>query len=167
MASFRVQRPIPSESGVLIRLQMQTSIFVLAALGALAWLGSRWMENKNLAPIILLGANTSGLLIRELSPSTDRTRTVPWPEITSVAAYKVDRFSFDSIALGFQLVDGTSLEFYEEVEGWTDLAQGLHHYLPGCLPFQEWFMSVAFPAFQINFTEIFKREAALQVEPHQ
>ncbi|WP_170157368.1 hypothetical protein [Roseimicrobium gellanilyticum] len=141
---------------------------MLAALGALAWLGSRWwMKRKNLAPTILLGADVHGLLIRELTPTQDHTRTIPWTDVHAVAAYKIDLFSFDTIALGFQLANGTRLEFCEEVEGWSDLAQGLHHYLPGCIPFHEWFKPVAFPAFQTNFTEIFKRETALQVELHQ
>jgi hypothetical protein len=146
---------------------MQTSIFVLAALGTLAWLGTRWMEKKKLATATLLGADVNGLLIREVSLSEDRTRIVPWSVIESVAAYKIDLFSYDTIALGFQLADGTHLEFREEVEGWSDLAQGLHYYLPGCIPFSEWFKPVAFPAFQTNFAEIFKREAASQVELFQ
>jgi hypothetical protein len=79
----------------------------------------------------------------------------------------LDQFPLDTIALGFQLAEGTKLEFSEAVEGWADLAQGLRHYLPGCIPFHEWFKPVAFPAFQINFAAIFKRGGASQVELQQ
>jgi hypothetical protein len=78
-----------------------------------------------------------------------------------------NQFPLDTLALEFQLADGTKLEFNEAVEGCADLAQGLHHCLLGCIPFQEWFKPVAFPAFQINFTEIFKRRRAPQVELQQ
>ncbi|QIF05121.1 hypothetical protein [Roseimicrobium sp. ORNL1] len=149
---------------------MKTPLFAFAALGALVslgWAGRRWIGKTNSVPTILLGADTHGLLIRELTPTEDHTRVVPWQAVHSVAAYKMDQFSLDIIALGFRLADGTKLEFDEEVEGWADLAQGLHYYLPGCIPFHEWFKPVAFPSFQINFTEIFKRGSAPQVELQQ
>lgn len=149
---------------------MKTPLFVFAALGtlvSLGWAGRRWAGRKSLAPTILLGADAHGLLIRELTPTADHTRVVPWQVIHSVAAYKMDQFSLDAIALGFRLADGSKLEFDEGVEGWADLAQGLHHYLPGCIPFHEWFKAVAFPSFQINFAEIFKRGSASQVELQQ
>jgi hypothetical protein len=113
---------------------------------------------------VALKADGIGLQIVERQPPTGRTLTIPWSEIELVAVYKMDLYVVDAIMLGFRLADGSELEFSEEVEGWSELARGLHHYLPGCIPFHEWFMSVAFPAFQTNFTAIFKREAVSQVE---
>lgn len=104
---------------------MKTPLFVFGALGALAslvWAGCRWAVTKRSTPTVLVGSDTHGLLIRELTPTEDRTRVVSWDAIQSVAAYKMDRFSLDTIALGFELADGTKIEFDEEVEGWADLA---------------------------------------------
>ncbi len=34
----------------------------------------------------------------------------------------------------------------------------LPEYLPGCQPFEAWFQTVAFPAFAMNPTDIYRRE---------
>ena len=51
--------------------------------------------------------------------------------------------------------DGSSAVISEDVEGWKELVDALPDYLPGCLPFHEWFFAVAFPAFEPNPTELF------------
>ena len=113
-----------------------------------------------------MGADTHGRSFANSLPSRN-TRKSYHADYPSGRRLKLDQFPQDTIALEFQLADGTKLEFNEAVEGWADLAQGLHHYLLGSIPFHEWFKPVAFPAFQINFTVIFKRRSAPQVELQQ
>jgi hypothetical protein len=55
--------------------------------------------------------------------------------------------------------DGTGIELDEEMAGWTSLTESLPRHLPGCKPWAEWFMTVAFPAFDTNAAEIYVRAA--------
>ncbi|MEZ0276965.1 MAG: hypothetical protein ACAH88_18795 [Roseimicrobium sp.] len=145
---------------------------------ALLWWGSRWIGTvgakhlprstaKNRGSLVALEFDPCELRIVERIPPSGRSLTIPWSDVTSVAVYKEDLVVVDTMVLVFRFANGAELEFCEETEGWSDLAQSLHQHLPGCIPFHEWFMRVAFPAFQINFTEIFKRESVSQVEPFQ
>jgi hypothetical protein len=81
----------------------------------------------------------------------------PWSRIVAIHAFKEDLLVIDRISLRFGLDDGTSVVISEEVEGWKDLVDALPDYLPGCLPFHEWFFAVAFPAFETNPTELYRR----------
>jgi hypothetical protein len=83
---------------------------------------------------------------------------VPWSRVVSIHAFKEDLMVVDRICLRLGLGDGTTAVLSEDVAGWKDLVDALPDYLPGCLPFHEWFFAVAFPAFDPNATELYRRE---------
>jgi hypothetical protein len=83
---------------------------------------------------------------------------VPWARVVSVHALKEDLFAFDRICLMIGLDDGTAVAVSEDLEEWKEFVDALPDYLPGCLPFHKWFFAVAFPAFEMNLTELYRRE---------
>jgi hypothetical protein len=83
-----------------------------------------------------------------------------WASIRLVTAFKRDLFAVDCICLHFEGTDGIGVELNEEMAGWNRLIDALPLKLPGCKPFAEWFLVVAFPAFAPNPTEIYSRRPA-------
>lgn len=81
-----------------------------------------------------------------------------WGEVSRVVAYKRDAFIYDVLSLAILLSGRPGLDVNEDMDGWEELLKKLPEYLPGCRPFEEWFQAVAFPAFAMNPTEIFRRE---------
>ena len=85
----------------------------------------------------------------------DRGRhIVPWSDVVEVSAFKVDRFSFDSIRARLKRSDGTFLEVAEEMNGFEEVMCSLPAHLSGCRPYDEWWHRVAIPAFETNLTVI-------------
>jgi hypothetical protein len=85
------------------------------------------------------------------------TERVLWTEIESAYVYKRDAFTTDLICLAFRLQNGSSFEINESMQGWQNLIENLPAYLPDCINFSDWFMNVAFPAFEMNLTQIYQR----------
>jgi hypothetical protein len=102
-------------------------------------------------------SDSTGLTVRDLRRKGGEVVAVSWPEVIRATVFKRDLFSVDCLCLCFGRVDGTALEIDEEMAGWNSLMEALPQYLPGCKPFSEWFLPVAFPAFAANPTEIFLR----------
>jgi hypothetical protein len=84
-------------------------------------------------------------------------RSLTWQQVNSITAFKRDLWAVDQICLGIDLLDGSAIQLDEEMNGWDSLVHKLPEYLPGCKSFGEWFGRVAFPAFELNLTPIFKR----------
>lgn len=82
---------------------------------------------------------------------------VAWTEIESAYVYKRDAFTIDLICLAFRTENGEGFELNESMAGWENLIENLPEHLPGCLKFHEWFMTVAFPAFEMNLTQIYQK----------
>ena len=82
---------------------------------------------------------------------------MPWSAITSVVAFKRDTYIVDLICLAIQVDEGKIMEVNEEMSGWSALVMGLAERLPGFPSFEDWFRSVAFPAFKTNTTVLFDR----------
>lgn len=81
-----------------------------------------------------------------------------WREVERVFVYKQDDFTVDRICMTFVSSGGGKvLEINERMRGWQYQIEDLPEHLPGCKPFHEWFMDVAFPAFEMNMTEIYKK----------
>ena len=80
-----------------------------------------------------------------------------WREVDRVFVYKQDAYTVDVIYMAFASGSGKVLEINEQMRGWKYQIEDLPNYLPGCKPFTEWFMDVAFPAFEMNMTEIYKK----------
>lgn len=80
-----------------------------------------------------------------------------WPDVIRVEAFKRDLYTVDQVCLLFITTDGLGFEIHEEMSGWDTLVQALPTYLPGCQTFGEWFLTVIFPAFELNLTVIYER----------
>lgn len=84
-------------------------------------------------------------------------KAIVWRDTISIHAYKRDVFAVDLICLCIVSSGEDAVEIDEEMQGWDELIKKLPDYLTGCKKFEEWFETVAFPAFELNLTEIYKR----------
>lgn len=88
-------------------------------------------------------------------------QTIRWSQIKAAYVYKRDAFTVDLICLAFRLEDDSIFEVNERMQGWDYLIENLPEYLPNCVKFSEWFMEVAFPAFEMNLIQIYPREGSI------
>lgn len=79
-----------------------------------------------------------------------------WAEIEGVTVFKVDAYTTDCICLLFE-GSAPMLGIEETMDGYREFIDYLPQALPGIQPFEEWFMTVAFPAFDPNPTVIYHR----------
>jgi hypothetical protein len=81
---------------------------------------------------------------------------IPWQEIRRILVFKRDLYTHDMIAMW---IDSHSiqLEVNETMAGWPELSSQLSRYLPTALPYESWFLKVAFPAMEPAPTEIYVR----------
>jgi hypothetical protein len=89
---------------------------------------------------------------------TVKIQEIPWHDIVNAYVYKRDVFTCDLICLMLRTTSGRTMELNEQMEGWQDLIANLPNHLPACRSFDEWFAEVAFPAFELNLTEIYRKE---------
>ncbi len=83
---------------------------------------------------------------------------IAWSQVSQVCAYKRDCFAFDQIRVALWSEDsGVGIEVTEEDAGFEELIDALPLYLPGCLSRDKWFERVAFPAFALNLTSLYRR----------
>jgi|SRR2546427_48556 len=81
-----------------------------------------------------------------------------WSEVEEVHAYKRDLFTTDLICLAFKKCGREEYyEIHEEMAGYHDLLEGLPSHLPKFT--LEWFLEVAFPAFEAKHQIIWKRSS--------
>ena len=80
-----------------------------------------------------------------------------WPQIAKVDVFKRDLFGYDLVCMAVEGCDGAVVELDEEMSGWMEFIENLPDKLPGCLAWHDWFMRVAFPAFETNLETIFER----------
>ena len=90
-----------------------------------------------------------------IEPARGEGVVVPWGTIARVAAFKRDCYVIDSIRLLVATADGRGYECSEDDEGFDEAVQPLPCHLAGCVAFTDWFATVAFPAFETNFTQIY------------
>ena len=87
-----------------------------------------------------------------------REQRIEWREIKEVYVYKRDVYIVDLICIMLRANNDDSFELHEQMQGWQNLIENLPEFLPDCPPFHEWFMEVAFPAFEFNLIKIYPRE---------
>lgn len=80
-----------------------------------------------------------------------------WDSIESVFVYKQDLEIVDRVATLIKMDGDLDIEINEEMEGWKELVDVLPTYLSNCRDFADWYMDVAFPAFEPKLTMIYKR----------
>jgi len=81
----------------------------------------------------------------------------PWRDVVEVAAWKEDLFGYDAICLGLRTAEsGEAFSWsWEEDHGFEALMKEVESRFP---PMDEhWWTKVAFPAFERNFTVVWRR----------
>jgi hypothetical protein len=87
-----------------------------------------------------------------------REQRVEWRDIKELCVYKCDVYIVDLICIMIRTNDDKSFELHEQMQNWQTLVDKLPEFLPNCLPFHEWFMEVAFPAFEFNLIKVYPRK---------
>lgn len=78
---------------------------------------------------------------------------VSFGEVREIVAFKRDMFGFDLICFGFRCSEDDSyVEADEEMSGYSELQGALERRFG--IKLEHWFMKVAFPAFEANFTTL-------------
>ncbi len=83
--------------------------------------------------------------------------TIPWPRIKRILAFKRDLFSRDMICLLIEQENKLVYEVNESTPGWAELVNQIPVRLPSAKSHAEWFLGVAFPAFDVSATAVFLR----------
>ncbi len=79
-----------------------------------------------------------------------------WQDVTSALAFKRDCITTDQICIAFSTAEG-GLEINEDMDGWQELISSLPSLLPGFPRPDEWWPTVAQPAFYTCITRLFAR----------
>lgn len=85
---------------------------------------------------------------------------IEWENVKEIYVYKRDAYVIDVIAMAFRMADENAFEINENMAGWQTLIDELPILFSGVMPFHEWFVEVAFPAFDMNLIQIYKRESS-------
>jgi len=100
-------------------------------------------------------AGTS-IFIRPDGFTTAQDCFVAWADVSVVVAFKEDWFTTDEIHLGFWSPEKDRFErVNESAVGYDELLAALPDAFPGIRT--DWFMEVAFPAFEVNWTELWRK----------
>jgi hypothetical protein len=90
------------------------------------------------------------------APSEEQIWHIAWADVRRATAFKRDLLTTDLVCISLDLSSRT-VEFNEEMTGWTSVVEALHHVLPGAHPYSEWWPAVVKPAFEGCSTTIFER----------
>jgi hypothetical protein len=78
---------------------------------------------------------------------------IPWSEVKEIAAWKEDLFGYDLICLGFRTIDDPEYcSCHEDQPGWDALNAAIETHFG--VRNEDWWPSVAFPAFRRNWTTL-------------
>lgn len=98
-----------------------------------------------------------GVSLTSRSRGNESPHRIAWRDVGAVYAYKQDCFTVDQICITFVDLGGAvRLAISEDDAGYQQLVEGLPRHLPGCLAPADWFQNVAFPAFETNWTELYR-----------
>jgi hypothetical protein len=103
--------------------------------------------------------NADAITVVDLRDTNSNPLNIGWKAIDRLTMFKRDIFSVDLICLFIEFSGDCAIEFDEDMEGWKTFINALPHHLPGCKALEEWFCTVAFPAFATNPTAIYRRDA--------
>ncbi|MGJ5815319.1 hypothetical protein [Paludibaculum fermentans] len=101
--------------------------------------------------------NKLGVSLASQSGNTEPQHHIAWKNVGAVFAYKQDCATVDQICITFVDLGGeVRLAVSEDDAGYQQLVEDLPRHLPGCLAPADWFQKVAFPAFETNWTELYR-----------
>lgn len=92
----------------------------------------------------------------DLIESGRPTISVHWLDVTRISTYKHDLFAVDSVCLLFELAGGSTVEVWEEDNGFRGLSDHLHDYFSE-VPI-DWFETVVQPPFATNARLLYDRD---------
>lgn len=101
--------------------------------------------------------DSTGMILADLRLNPVADLELPWREVGRIVAYKRDLFTYDCICMFVARADGSGIELNEEMDGWKAFCEMLPQVLPGCKSSADWLVSVTFPAFATNTTELYVR----------
>jgi hypothetical protein len=81
-----------------------------------------------------------------------------WAEIVCVTVFKRDFGTVDCVCMFLARIDGTGVELDEQMARWKTFIEELPQHLKACKSPSAWFSAVAFPAFETNSMDIFRRD---------
>ncbi|MGC4049818.1 MAG: hypothetical protein QM757_09930 [Paludibaculum sp.] len=117
---------------------------------------SEFFDPKTTEPGIVV-CDDLGISLTRPSRAGMPQHRIAWHEIGAVFAYKQDCYTVDQICLTVVDLSGTArLVISEDDGGYQHLVEQLPNHLPGCLTPGDWFHQVAFPAFETNWTELYR-----------
>lgn len=109
--------------------------------------------------VLLNEIETHGLRVSYFSDNIRQFHSIPFVSISSVVVFKRDLFAYDLICTHLWLNEKeAAYELDEDDPQWMELVEQLPALLPGTTPWTHWFSDVAFPAFETNPLEIFRRK---------
>ena len=142
-------------------IEMDTNVGKASVLSS--WLRDAGQRAKSLwqgrrGTVYELSHDPAGLSLSWTTVANKRGQaSLSWSHVISVRAFKRDLYAVDLICLGFEKMDGSTLEVNEEMQGWDTLVERLPAYLTGFPPHAAWFRDVAVPAFKANMTVLYDR----------
>jgi hypothetical protein len=100
--------------------------------------------------------HSSGLCVFKHETEVDR---VSWHSVRALRSWKIDCWSYDLVCLGIDL-DGpeSTVVVNEDMQGWKELCDAIRSAFDGID--EAWPNSVAFPAFETNYTVLWERAKA-------
>lgn len=105
--------------------------------------------------------DAAGFAVADLRSADPHCYRMAWEDVHRGVAFKRDLFTVDCICLLLEGAGEQDIELNEEMAGWSTFVEALPSSLPGCVPWPDWFTVVAFPAFETNETEIYRRGPTL------
>ena len=87
---------------------------------------------------------------------------VEWADVRLLAAYKIDRVTFDDVLFAFQLADGRQVTIHEEQPGFAAFERMLTERFPSAAGWRE---RVILPAFERNWSVLYRHDDAGTVTP--
>jgi len=117
------------------------------------------LQEGRTATLYKISHDPNGLILNYLTIENDSgKKSFVWADVIKVTTFIRDLLTVDLICISFALSNNTTFEINEEMEGWDDLTKHLPEYLPGCKKWEEWFMEVFSPAFELNASDIYVRK---------
>ena len=102
--------------------------------------------------------DSQGMKVSWLTLANETGETaIEWRNVVAVFTFKRSLVYIDSIRMCFSLNNDLTFEISEEMAGWEPLVRQLPEYLEGCARFDDWFATVTFPAFETNWTQVYRR----------
>ena len=118
------------------------------------------LQERRTGPQASVGCDDDGVTLTIISVKRRVNIQLRWDQITAVCECKRDCFAYDQINLIFSTNDEHEwMQVTEEYQGYKELLGELPHRLPGFPAEDRWFARVAFPAFEANWTELYRRGA--------